>query len=812
VDDLLHDLRLRLRILAKTPVVSGLALLCIALGVSATTSIFSVVNAVVLRPLPLKHVDRLAMITSTHAEPGAEPQRVAVSAHDYGAWRDQNRVFEAMGALENTSYNLTGGGGEPERVEGARVTADWLPTLGVDPVVGRVFLAEEDRAGAPSRVALVGYGLWQRRFGSDPGLVGRQIQIDDLAYTVVGVLPRAFEFPYHSEVWLPLGLDPNGLRQQRNLTVFARLRPGVGYRQARTDLDGVAARLASQRPANAGIGVDLKTMREELSGDIRPKLFTLLGAVVFVLLIACADVASLLLARAEGQTQAVAVRAAIGADRRRLIREHLAESLLLALGGGALGILLSLWAIRPLVALSPVATMASFFRDVRLDGTVLGFAFLLSLATGLVFGLVPALRASRPDVQSLLKEGAGRASAGRGGRRMLAALVVLEVAVAVVLLVGAGLMLKSFERLQRSDPGFRRDGVLTLRMVLPRARYQEGRLKVAFVDTLLERVRALPEVISAGTTSDLPVNINNDLIGFEVEGRAAGRNGEFLIANHRLVTPDYLPTLGVGLVAGRNFTAGDRGDTARVAVVSEKFVHRYWPGENPLGKRLLLGAQTGTLPVAVVGVVRDVKDDKFQPEVDTTLYLPFLQFFQSGPRAAKVDLVVRTRVEPLALASTLTRTIHGVDPELPVFQVETLGALVDDSLSQRRFNALLLGLFAGIGLILAAVGLYGVMSYSVHQRVREIGVRVALGAHPGDVQGMIVRQGLLLVLAGLAAGLAGALALSRLLASLLYEVSPADPVTFAGISLVLALVGLLATWLPARRATRVDPLVALRYE
>jgi predicted permease len=811
MEAVLQNIKVSLRNLRKTPLISILALVCLALGIGATTAIFSVVNAVILRPLPVKNIDRVVMIVSTHKMMGEE-ERVAVSPRDYAALKAQTKLIESMGALENSSFNLTGDG-DPERLEGARVSADWLSTLGLEAVVGRLFLPEEDRTGAPARVALVGNGLWHRRYGADPGLVGRQILIDGASYTVVGVLSPRFQFPYQSEIWLPLGSNPSAPMQQRTITAFARMRPGVNLKRVQAEMKGITQRVAQQYPENADIGSDVRSMREELTGDIRPKLFFMLAAVAFVLLIACTNIASLLLARAHAQTQEVAIRSAIGAGRRRLVRQFLTDSLVLSILGGGLGVLLSFWAIKPLVALSPVATMASFYQDVRIDGPVLAFAFVLSILTGVSFGLAPAVKASRPDLQLLLNEASGRSSGSRGGRRALGLLVVVEVAVALVLLVGAGLTLKSFDRLLKVDPGFSREGVLTLRTILPESRYGDPQRRVAVVDSLLARVRSLPGVVSAGVTSNLPVNINNDFGGFSIEGRPVHRLGEFQIVNNRIITPGYLESMGIPLVAGRSFTPADREGATQAVIISERLAKRFFPGESPLGRRLKPGPQESHHPwMTIVGVAKDVKDEKLRAECDITWYLPYPQFANVVVWATNVNLAVRTRQDPVSLAPALSRAIHEVDPTLPIFQIAPTRELLAESLAQKKFSAILVTLFAGIGLILAAVGLYGVMSYSVSQRVREIGVRMALGAHPGDVQKMVVRNGLKLTLAGMAAGLLGALALTRFLRSLLYEVSPTDPTTFIGILLILALVGFLATYLPARRATRVDPMIALRNE
>jgi putative ABC transport system permease protein len=813
--DALRNLRFGLRSLRRSPLTTTLIVLCLGLGIGANTAIFSVVDTILLRPLPFRDIDRLAMLTSTHADPGSEPQRLAVCPLDVAEWRKQSHGFESIDALQSVSYNLLAGN-EPERVEAARVTAGWLKTMGVEPALGRGFLPEEDRPGAPARVVLVGHGLWGRRFGSDPGLVNRTIVLDGASYTVIGVLPERFQYPYQAELWTPMGLDPNALpqRTQRAIVGFGRLRPHVTLEQAQAELSTVAGRIAREfADSHSGWGADVKLMREELTGDVRPKLYALLAAVGFVLLIACANVASLLLARAQSQSRELAVRTAIGAGRRQLVQQFLTESVLLALMGGAVGVVLAVWAIKPLVALSPVATMETFFRDIQIDTPVLVFALAVSLLTGVLFGLAPALKGSRPDMHGLLNEGTGRASTGLRGRRVLSALVIAEVAVAVVLLVGAGLMLRSFARLQSVDPGFAKpEGVLTLRMTLPDSKYPQGFQKAAFLSDVLDRIKGLPGVVVLGATTDLPVNDRNNLAAFSVEGRPLAHPGELLITNNRLITPGYFPTLGIRLVEGRYFTDGDVAGAPGVAIVSSTLAKRYWPGQSALGKRVKRGAPDSAYPwLTVVGVVKDVKDYKYATEIDSTWYLPYPQHTETV-WAPGVSLAIRTAADPGAVSGRAVKAIHAIDPQQPVFAIATLDQMLSDSLTQKRFSAILVGLFAALGLTLAAVGLYGVMSYSVNQRVREIGVHMALGARGNDVLRLVVRRGLVLTVVGLLIGLAGAFSLTRFLATLLYQVSPTDPATFAGISVVLTVVAFLASYLPARRATKVDPLIALRYD
>ena len=814
MEDLRLNIRLALRTLRRNPLISFLAVLCLALGIGANTAIFSVVNTVLLRPLPFRDVDRLTMLTTTYTEPGEKPERLAVSPMDYQAWNEQSRAFESITTQEVTSFNLLSDG-EPERIEGAWIAANWLQTMGVEPVLGRGIQPDEDRLGTRGDVVLLGHGLWRRRFGSDPAVLGRKLVLDGQPFTVIGVLPQDFQFPYQAELWAPMGLDPNQMpqRTRRSIGVFARLEPDASEEQAQTELSAIAQRLELESPGtHTGWGADVRLMRDELTGDIRPRLYVLITAVAFVLLIACANVASLLLARAHGQGREVAIQTAIGADRRRLIRQFLTESLILSLLGGALGVLFAYWTLGPMVALSPVTTMAAFFQDIDVDGAVLAFAVLVSVLTGVVFGLAPALKASRPDLQSLLKEGGGKTSMGAGGRKLLDALVVLEVAVAVVLLVGAGLMQKSFSRLSDIDPGIDRpEDLLTFRLTLPPAKYPEGHQREAFVRKVLAQVRTLPGVASADVTTNLPVDNRSTMVAFIAEGRPVEREGEVLIAHNRLISAGYLGTMGIDLVQGRDFTELDGAGGPPVVIVSRELARRYLPGRNPIGQRVKRAAKDQEYPwLTVVGVADDVKDTTLEGAVDATWYLPYAQ--QSAtPFALNLRLALRSDSPSPALAEQVIGAIRSVERQLPVYAVATMEEQIEKALGQRRFGAVLFGIFAVLGLVLAAVGLYGVMSYSVNQRVREIGVRMALGAHSADVLRLVVLRGLALTLFGLTLGLAGALALTRLLGGLLYEVEPDDPVTFVTIAVVLTAVAFLASYLPARRATRVDPVVALRF-
>lgn len=808
METLLRDFRQSVRKLTRTPLITTAVLLCLALGIGANSALFSVVNTILLRPLPFEDMERIVMVANTHAEEGGEPQRLAVDPKSYLEWKRRNRVFEPLGAVEPRSFNLTGGG-DPERLEGAAISAEWLPAMGLTPTLGRGITAREDRPGA-ERVVLLGHGLWSRRFGADPGLVGRSITLNDESYTVVGIMPPGLQFPYGSEIWVPLAIDPEdaGRFTWHNLGVFGRLKPGVTFEQAKGDMERIAGDLEKEFPeTNGGWGVDLRTLRFDLTGDLSTKLLALLAAAGFVLLIACANVSNLLLARAQEQSGELAVRTALGAGRRQLVRLALIESLVLSMAGGLLGLLLAFWAVRPLVALSPVATMAVFFRDIRIDPAVLLFTLAVSLVTGLAFGLLPALKAARPNLQGLLKE-SGRSSLTARGHRLFAALVVAEVALAVLLLAGAGLTVKSFRHLQQVSPGYDPRGVLTMRVSVPMTRYSETHQRISFFRRLMDGVRTVPGVVAAGASSTLPVKDNAVHGMFTIEGRPLAFDGEVLITNHRLVTPGYLEAMKIPLLAGRTLTEADHENAPGAAVISREMARRFWPGQDPVGKRIKRGAPSSENPwLTVVGVVEDVRDYGPAADIEPVWYLPYSQH-----DLATMSLVVRTKGDPLDLVQAVRAQVSAIDRDQPVFNVAPLEQYVADSMVKERFSALLVALFAAVGLVLAAVGIYGVMSFSVSQRFQEIGVRMALGAEPGTIRSLVLKRGMLLALAGVGLGLAGAFAMTRLISGLLHGVSPTDPAIFAAISLGALAVAFLANYLPARRATRVDPIVILRYD
>jgi putative ABC transport system permease protein len=818
METLFQDLRYAFRILLKRPGFTAVAVLALALGIGANSAIFSVVNGVVLRPLPYKDPDRLMMVWSRRPllQALAGSQEFPVSAADFTDWRDQNQVFEQIAAFHSQPFNITGAG-EPEFLGGVRSSANLVSLLGVEAKLGRTFLAEEDQPGA-GHVVIISHGLWERRFGSDPNIIGQKLTLNDEPYTVVGVMPRGFQFPRKGEMpagyqfprqadlYTPLAWTPNQIsnRGRNFLAVIARLKPGVTIAQASADMDGIAERLKEQYPQfNRNKEVFIVPLHQQVVGKVRTALLVLLGAVGFVLLIACANVANLLLARAASRQKEIAIRTALGASRSRVIRQLLTESVLLALTGGTLGLLLSMWGVDLLMAISP----ANLPRvdTISVDVRVFAFTLAVSLLTGIIFGLVPAIQASKPDVNEALKEG-GRASSV-GHNRFRSVLVVSEVALSLVLLIGAGLMIRSFVHLLNSSPGLKPENVLTLDVGLPRTKYT-GPQQAAFFQQVIERLKSLPGVQSAGAVYPLPLSGAEEGMGFGIEGRAALAPGEVYNAGPRWVSPDYFNVMGIPLLRGRELTERDGSDSPRVVVINEAMAARYFPDEEPIGKRVAFD-QVNNAPNwrEIVGVVGDVKHSALDSDPKPEMYFPFTQF-----PSFFMTLVVRTSGDPLNLVAAARSEVLAVKNDQPISNVHTMEELLSNSVAQRRFNMLLLSIFAGVALLLAAVGIYGVMSYSVAQRTHELGVRMALGAQTSHVLALVVKQGMTLALAGVGIGLAAAFALTRILASLLYGVSATDPLTFSVIALMLASVALLACYLPARRATKVDPMVALRYE
>jgi putative ABC transport system permease protein len=807
----LKDVRYAARVLSRQPGFALVAVVTLALGIGANTAIFTVIDAALLRSLPYENPERLVHLWESRQSRDFE-QREA-SYPDFEDWRQQSgEVFDGVAGYVQQQFTLADGG-SPERAQGAAVTANFFDLLGVKAAEGRAFVEGDDAPDA-ERVVVISHGLWLRRFGGDRKIPGRQVELEGVSYTVVGVLPAGFRFAKvgEAELWTPLRVprEVAGRRYMHWLRVVARLKAGVSLDAARAQMSTVARRIEADDPqAHTGVGIRVVPLQEEVVGPVKPLLFVLLGAVGFVMLIACTNVANLLLARSTARRKEMVIRAALGASRRRVVQQLLTESLLLALAGGACGLMLALWGVDALVAAIPAAQLGKmpYLRDLSLNPEVLLFAFALSLVTGVLFGLTPALSASRADLQEAMKDG-GRTSSGRGPRRLRDLLVVSEVALALVLLVGAGLLLKSLAVMLRVDPGFDTRNLLTMRVALPPARYADDERAASFYAELLRRVSALPGVRGVAETSNLPLAGEGGTGTPQIVGRAAppGDWGESYL---RDVSANYFDVMGIPLVAGRVFDERDRADAPRVLLVNKTFAERVFPGESPLGRQVGFKFTAGRPPFEIVGVVGDEKVASLDARTKPVIYF----HEQQGPDAAVV-LLVRTAADPSAVAGAVGGEVRALDPEVPVFAAATMEQVVAGSQAtfMRRYPAYLVGVFACVALVLALVGIYGVISYAVTQRTREIAIRVALGARGRDVLRLVLGHGLLLALAGVAFGLAGALVLTRLMKGLLFEVSAADPSVYAVVSLLLVAVALAACLVPARRATKVDPMVALRYE
>ncbi|MCA1815291.1 MAG: ABC transporter permease [Acidobacteria bacterium] len=800
--NLLQDVRYALRLLFRRPAFTAVAVATLALGVGATTAIFSVVNAVLLKPLPYPQAERLVQVWETNPKRGWT--RDTISPQNFADWQAQNNSFDAITAYEYESFIATGGG-EPERLVGILASSSFFDVMGVKPARGRTFQAGEDRQGA-GRVVVLSDRLWRRRFGGRADALGQAVTLNGESYTVVGVMPPDFSFPTQRiDLWSP-SVDLARPRGDHFMFAAARLKPGVTIKQAQEDVDAVARRLGEQYPdSNANSGVALVSLHEETVGKVRPALLVLLGAVALMLLIACVNVANLLLARATARQKELAVRAALGASRLRLARQLLTESLLLALVGGGAGLLLSVWGVALLVKASAGSIPRA--AEIGVDARAFLFALAASALTGLLFGLAPALNFSAPDLNRSLKEGTKAAGSPRQSRAQ-SFLVATEIALALVLLVGAGLLLKSYARLLRVDPGFDAEQVLTARLDLPEAKYPDQDRQLEFARQAVGRIRALPGVESAGAVSDLPFSGSRSARSFEIEGRPTGENTMTPSADYRRATPDYFRAIGIRLVRGRAFTEGDRQGAPPVAVVNETFARRFFPGEEVLGKRVIYGDGKGKkITREIVGVVADVVHDDLTGERAPEVYVPFAQHPQG-----EMFFAARSAGDPLALTTALRRAVLDVDRDVPVYSVMTMRQRLDVSVAPQRFNALLLAVFAAVAVLLAGVGVFGVMSYAVAQRTHEIGIRMALGAQRRDIRRLVLSRAMRVTLVGVACGLAAALALTRLMTKLLFGVRAADPAIYFAVPAVLAAVALLACYVPARRATRVDPLVALRDE
>jgi putative ABC transport system permease protein len=816
---LLQDLRYGVRMLLKRPAFTLVAVLTLALGIGANTAIFSVVNAVVLRPLPFAEPERLVQVWETM--PGNDKRWVAPG--NFVDWQKQAQVFEQFAGYAQSPLNLTGDGGEPARLQGAAMTFNLFQTLGVEPALGRAPVAE-DVAQREGRVVVLSYGLWQRRFGSDANVLGRNLSLDEKSYTVIGVMPAGFNFPEKAELWVPgsqgsavppslaaqfPNSDLSGERDIHIFSVVGRLKPGVTIGQAQAEMSTISQRLSSAYPeTNDGLGTNVIPLHQQVVGSVRPILFILLGAVALVLLIACTNVANLLLARATQRERELAIRLALGAGRFRLIRQMLTESLLLSLTGGVIGLLIAMWGVDLFVGLSPGDIPR--LGEVGLDARLLGFTLLVSLLTGIGFGLLPALQATRLDPQHALKEGGRSATEGRKRRRTRNLLVVTEIALAQVLLIGAGLLIASFVRLQAVDPGFNPQNVLTARLSLSKTKYTDSAKQIAFYNQVLGRLQAVPGVRAAALVMNLPLSGASMNRGFGLEGKPDPRPDENVTVDYQVTSPNYFTAMGVPLIRGRAFTEQDKEGQLRVAIINEVMARKYFAGEDPVGKRIRIGdANKEDSWLTIVGISGDVRHASVNEPAFPALFTPYMQDRESWPR---MSIVLRTDTDPSALSAAVRREILAVDPNQPVSNIQPMTQLMSESITRPRFITLLLGVLAAIALLLAVVGIYGLMSYGVIERTHEIGIRMALGAQRGDVLRMVVGGGLRLILAGLFIGVAGAFALTRLMTGLLFNVSAVDPLTFVGVSVLLTAAALLACYIPARRATRVDPMVALRYE
>jgi putative ABC transport system permease protein len=791
--------------LLKRPVFTLVIVLTLALGVGATSAIFSVVNAVLLRPLSYPKAEQIVYLTGVNASKGISDSNI--SFPDYVDWTQQNQAFAEMAAYVTSGVILTGAD-EPERVPAASVTASFFSVLGVRPVLGRSFLPEETQPNS-ERVAVLSYGLWKRRYGSDAKIIGQKIEVSGRSVTVVGVMPAGYEYPEQTQIWTALRLNAGDERRDNRVyEAIGRLKPDASLGQAQTQISAINARLAqSYEETNKGWDSHLTRLQELLVGNIRPSLLILLGAVALVLLIACANIANLLLARAAARQKEMAVRTALGASRARVLRQLLTESLLLSLSGGTLGLLLSVWLVNLLVALSPADTPR--FNEINLDYRVLSFTILISCLTGILFGLAPALRASRIDLNETLKEGGRGGGEGHRRNRLRNILVVSEIALSLMLLIGAGLLIKSFQNLREVKPGFTPGHVLTMLVPLPYAKYQKNQQRADFYHQLVERVEALPGVESAGMVLDIPLNGGGYSVGrgFIREGRPMTTD-EAANAKYLVATPDYFRTMQIPLLAGRNFDDRDTENSPMVVIVNETMARRYFGSkEDAIGKRITIWRDE-KFPREIVGVVGDTKGSTLDEDAEPQMYVAFPQDATWGLMA----LVVRTTGEPTLMTSAVRREVWAIDKDQPIYNVKTMDDVVMNSVGSRRVSMLLLSAFAALALVLAALGIYGVMAYSVSQRTHELGIRLALGAQGRDVLRLVVRQGMMLTLCGVVIGLVIAFALARLMTSLLFGVTAHDPLTFAGVALLLAIVAFVACLIPARRATKVDPMVALRYE
>jgi putative ABC transport system permease protein len=811
LEHLAQDLRFTFRMLRKTPGFTAIAILTLALGIGANTAIFSFVYGVLLAPLPYQNPSQLIVLNETTPRVG----NVSTSYPNFLDWRTQSKSFSQMAYVQEMSFNLAGIS-QPENITGDAVSPNFLSMMGVRPLLGRDFDPSEEKPGT-APVVLLSYPLWQSHFGGDRGAVGRTVTLDGRSFTIVGVLPPNYRWLAKTNVMLPIGIwatnnsDATERSDRGDSTVVGRLSPGITLPQARAEMEGIAAELAKEYPAaNDQFGVRLQSIRDAYVSDTRQAILILLGAVMFVLLIACANVANLFLVRGAARTKEIALRIAFGASRSRIIRQMLTESFALAFLGGVLSLALAIGGIHGMTRLIPTDTLSG--ASVNLNGAVLLFTAGVVVLAAFIFGLAPALHSTKQDVQSELKEGGRTASAGAAQNRLRGVLAIAEISLALILLVGAGLMMKSLYRLLSVDPGVRTEYVLTMEMYLSAQRYAKDPAVLNFWQQLLDRVRALPGVESAAVGTNIPLTDNHGRTDITIEGMALPKPGSFPHPDVHTVSPDYVRTMGMALERGRTFTDADNEHGQLVAMVNAKLARQFWPNEDPIGKRFLWGhfkpdSKTPPKWITVVGVVGDTKLYGLANPSRLEVYDPFRQDANSD-----MDLVVKSRLDSATLTSEIRGAVTSVDKDEPIFNIATMNELRSNSVATRRLTLILLGLFSALALVLAAIGIYGVISYSVAQRTHEIGIRMALGAQHSDVLRMVLRQGGEIALIGIAIGLVAAFGLTRLMSNLLFSVRASDPATFAAVAILLALVALLACYIPARRAMRVDPMVALRYE
>jgi len=806
MENLLSDTRYAIRNLLRRPAFTLIAVATLALGIGANTTIFSAINALLLKPLPFPELDRVVAIWDKVPSRGVLHNEVTVA--NFLDWQSQSQSFEQLALHRWWSANLTGID-PPERIQGFLVTANFFDAVGIKPIMGRNFSAEENQPGKDA-VAIITHSLWQRRFGGDPNILNKTITINSIVRTVIGVMPERFNYPKGAEVYAPVPMTPELMKSRGNHSyyVIGRLKPGASIQGAQSEIDNISARLEQQFPeTNKGWGATVFPIVADTVSEYDTALWVMMGAVGFVLLIACANVANLMLARATGRQREIAVRTALGASRWRIVRQLLTESVIVALFGGAFGVLIGFWGIDALRAANPgdAAKFISGWHQIGINPRVLLFTLGLSVLSGLVFGLAPALQMSKPNLNDSLKEG-GRQTSG-SSHRLRSFLVVFEVALSLMLLVGAGLLTRSFLSLLKTDPGFNPDHLLTMNLVLPGAKYKDDPSRAAFYSDLVQRVKTQPGVESAALVNYIPLGGSNSSDAYLIEGQPEPQPGQENDGRYRVATPDYFRTMGISITRGRGFTDQDRAGAPPVVMVNEAFVRKHWSNENPIGKRIRFYGPLDRAPwMEVVGVIEDVKHELDLP-VTPEYYLPHAQ----DPWNSMV-LVARTSVDPASLAGALRQQVWAIDKDQPVFDVKTMQEVRSGSVVLYSFSSVMLGIFAAVALVLAAIGIYGVMAFAVTQRTQEIGIRMALGARTADVLKLVVQHGMKLALLGIVLGLAGSWALTRFIGKLLVGVQPTDLLTFSVVSLCLLVAAFIACYIPARRATKVDPLVALRYE